>query len=418
MSNSCSDCAPLVIVEADLSAHVITNDLLKTEKNTATLFSSSFTNKENYVVIEGTSKGIPGEGKVGAVIDGTEGDDIEIDVEERFTEDLKLGIKSLPIILDKPQDLFIIYNTEGEVITDEEIPDLVISTNPEIDIYEIKEVGSVKVVNGLVTKDVAPDGEVTITALATGIESSKEKIDSYDNKLRNILVDHPPTVRSNEPFPFVVFATDEMNNPIEIVEATISPDDSFSDGGDGLKKLSNTDTTKLVVFKDGMTPATSQIDVIAHKVSLNVSPPSKLKLGKPHNLSVKVQPVDALVTLDTKLDYEKSENGFKLIPVLPGDYVVRVIASAEGFSSVTETFQVNVAIDNPLSPESNGQSDSPNQNLLFEGIGSLPIVIVILVAAGAGGFVVFKKSKGNTKSENSDSKKSANDIDFEEDLTF
>ena len=271
ISNACTDCAPLIIVESDLSAHITTDNLLIPEKNTDTLYSSSFTNKENYVVISGTTKGIPGEANVAAVIDGTEGDTIEVDVEEPFTEDLKLGIQSLPIVLDTPQDLFLIYLTEGGVITDEVIDNLIVRTNPEIEILEIKDAGDIKVVNGIVAKGVTPTGEVTITALASGIEGSIEKIAGYDPKLRNIVVEHPPVVRSNESFPFYVIATDQKDNPIENVDATISPSDSFAEGEGELKKLSSIESTKLVIFKDGMTPTTSQIDVIAHSVKLDIT---------------------------------------------------------------------------------------------------------------------------------------------------
>ncbi len=413
----CDKCIPIIIVEENLMAHVTTNDLGKTLSSSEEILSSSFRTNQNYAVFDATTTGKLGEMQINGVVDGTEGDKINIDVDQPFSSETKLQITPIPSIdFSSPvaQDLFMVYPTVGDSISDFKIDDLFISSKPQIKINEIRDVGFVKIVNGVIQS--TSSETIEIAALAEGIEGVEGNLSIFNPEIKDILVNHPDQVRTELPFPFVVYATDHMGNPVKrIYDSQVSPSEAFVDSQSmseqGLAMLPANMAPKIVIFKEGLNPTTTSFKVLDRTVSLSIDtqPPKNTKVGAPFQISYSVIPEDSIVKLKTKLNYEKTENGFKVVPLIGGMSDIQITASRQGFVDDVQSFQVNVIDDNVQPVE-----------VVQQGFDPMILYSLIAISIGLGGFVFYKRFVKGKMAESSKSKikKKGLDDDNEEDLTF
>ncbi len=166
LSNSCDFCAPLIITDSDIRAHVSTNELVTPTKNSVIVSSSSFTLQPNYVVIPAKSNGILGDAKISAVFDGTLGDEFDVQIQQPFDPKLKLGITSIPALDQQNQDLMMVYGLENGIISNIEIENLVISTKPALDVQIYDNSTPIKIIKGFTGHF---SGSINVMALADGL---------------------------------------------------------------------------------------------------------------------------------------------------------------------------------------------------------------------------------------------------------
>ncbi|MFQ5782947.1 MAG: hypothetical protein ACE5GR_07840 [Nitrosopumilus sp.] len=176
LSNSCSFCAPVIISDADIRAHVSSNELITNHQNSVKISSNSFIAKENYVVIPAKTNGMLGDGQISGAFDGTAGDIFEIKIEQPFDLEPTLGITSIPSIANQFQDILMVYGLEDNVVSSVPIRNLVVSTNPALDVSIDDEFETVKVVNGFTG---TLGKEIDVMALSDGLIPTSVNFEVY-----------------------------------------------------------------------------------------------------------------------------------------------------------------------------------------------------------------------------------------------
>lgn len=264
--NICKDCVPLIIAETDLKAHISTNNLVKASSSEDILISSLFTSKSNYAVFTAQTTGLLGDALISGVVDGTTGDNLEIKIEQPYLTEPQLGIKSLPVISNEEQVLFLIYIHENGAIKNEEIINLTVNLDANTEITQIEDHGSIKVVSGIVHSTISDD-VINVSALANNFENTLGEISVFDHVASDMVVVHPSKVRSNELFPVVMYTVDQQNQPVEMISATISSDNIVQHQDNGLVKLSENTDTNFIVYKQGLDPINSKVEVFGSSLS-------------------------------------------------------------------------------------------------------------------------------------------------------
>jgi hypothetical protein len=394
IDNICSSCAPLVITESNVGVYVSAGDLAIAPNNVV-ISANSFISKENYVIIPAKSMGFLGTSKISAVVDGTTGDEFNIEVKQPFTKDLQLGITPIPIISNQEQDLFMIYSLRSNAVSNDTIKELAVSTNPKIDITGISSIDSVKIVKGKVNPLSQDTRFMSVTALATGIESTSSKLTIFDPQKQIKLV-HPQKIKLGQPFPLFVYVVDERGNPISTFVPVEPPSNVIEKLDDGLFKTTTGGKINFAVSVDGFTSVTT-IDSIPEPINLNVLPSrTQINSGETLDLLYAVYPSSSKVSLNTDLRFDEIDNGFRVYGAEPGEHTLLITAQNDGEGTTSQELKIKIN-ENNLQTEPT-QLDYFKTNYLF---------VAILIVASATGVLIFVKKKLKLKPKN-----------YEEDLTF
>lgn len=390
----CSSCAPLVITESNVSVHVSAGDLAIAPNNVV-MNANSFISKENYVIIPAKSIGLLGTSKISAVADGTTGDEFNIEVKQPFTKDLQLGITPIPIISNQEQDLFMIYSLRSNAISNDTIKELAVNTNPKIDITSISSVDAIKIVRGKVNPFPQDTQFLSVTALATGIESTNSKLAIFDPQKQIKLV-HPQKIKLEQPFPLFVYVADERGNPISTFVPMESPSNAIEKLDEGLFKTTTSGKINFAVSVDGFTSVTT-IDSIPEPINLNILPSkTQINSGETLDLLYAVFPPSSKVSLNTDLRFDEIDNGFRVYADEPGEHTLSITAQNDVQGTTSKELKIKI-----------NENDLQTEPTPFDYFKTNYLFVAILTVASASGVFIFTKKKLKPKPKN-----------YEEDLTF
>lgn len=393
INDVCSSCAPLVITDADLGIHISAGDLAVAPSR-ANLYSSSFTSKENYVIVPAKSLGLLGTSKVSAVADGTTGDEFNIKIKQPFTGDLQLGLTPIPIIPNQEQDLFMIYSLRNNVITNDTIKELTVSTNPKIDITNILDVGPIKIVRGIIEPLSQNTQLVSATALATGIESTSSKLMIFDHQ-KQIQLIYPQQVKPDQPFPLFAYVVDTEKQPISVFYPKDSPAGTIHSLDKGLFKTETGGKISIAVSVDGLT-SIATIDSVLKPINLNVLPSrTTINSGETMDLRYVVYPPSSTVSLNTDLRFDEIESGFRVYGTT-GEHTLKITAQNDGWETTYQELQIIV-----------NSNDVQTNSTQFNYLKTDNLFVIILISILAIGVFIFAKKKLRFRNKN-----------YEEDLTF
>jgi hypothetical protein len=366
--------------------------------------------REHYVVIPATTLGKVGIATITGGAGGAESEQIEINVEQKYSDIPEIAIKPLPTFTNTEQDMFIVSAQKGGILLDYEIKDLIVNTKPTVQLDNIINVNSLKVAKGR-SSDLVSSGAIEVTAIAPRFVGSVATVPVFNPELRHIVAYHPATVHTTEPFPIVFYATDEKKHPIEIVEPAVSPIKDFIRVSKGMYMLSSSSDHNFVFYAEGANPGTSKVSVFSYDIKLEASAnANEFDIGDDIILTYQVVPTDAKVTLDTDLPFERNSNGFTLEPTIPGSHTLVLTAEKEGFNKVTKEIQIEIR--NPTGATISETSGINIKNFSPDTLKSNPTMLLgligIIIAIAGAAFYVLNRRK---------SKRTTN-ITPEGDLTF
>lgn len=409
-----NDLRPISLGDS-IMVHVSSDSLIKPAVDSVRMGKDDLDYRDHYTVIPAEATGKLGKVKITGAVGGARSNETEIIVEQVYSPIPTIAVIPLPTLANSEQDMFIVYALEEGTLTGSEIKNLIINSRPAVKLEDITDIGKMKIAKAR-SPDLMSGRDIQVTAIASGYKPGQSLVSIWNNDQRHIVAYHPSTVHVSEPFPVVFYAVNEKKDPISVVRPLVSSTDGLVKVSDGMYMLSSASEHNFVYYADGMNPGTSKVDVFSHNIRLEASlNGSKFKIGDDIVLTYRVEPANADVSLQTELPSRKvSDSGgnekYIIETTIPSPHTIVLAANAEGFSSTSKEFKIEIMSDGISQGGLIEEDGIPidldvgfSSGLQSNAIGLISLIGIVMAAGGAGYYLVSKrKVKGSQAKTESD----------------